>query len=129
VTPVLAYATLIVPDPARSAAFYRRALGWPEAPPSNRPDTFRRLELDGAGVAFSAPSIRELFEVPDAVSGFLTFDPGSAEAVASYAEALVVEGARVIQPAHETRYGSMRAILIDPDDNIVRLEHSLLPPN
>ncbi len=122
-TPRLSYASLVVQDVERSGEFYRSALGLPYGW-TGTPAKFRRLLAGGADLGLSWPGVGEVLGTEPG-GAFLTFDPGSVAAVPQAAKRMLAAGATLVREPHETPYGTVQAILLDPDGHVVRLDHGL----
>ncbi|MEH3075821.1 MAG: VOC family protein [Quadrisphaera sp.] len=124
----LSFASLVVPDPVRSAAFYQDVFGLPEVTELSS-EWFRGLRLGPTVLGFSHPHAYELLGLAEpepgavAVRTFLTVEVASEEEVGRMTEVACAHGATLTAGPARTYYGAWQSVLLDPDGHAFRINH------
>lgn len=124
----LSFTSLMVPDPAASAAFYTQVFGLPPVSSLDSP-YFRGLRIGDTILGLNGPKAYELLRLtptpPDTpgVDTFLTFEASSTDEVDTLTARAVAAGASVVAEPAETYYGAWQSVLTDPDGHVFRINH------
>ncbi|MGF7235587.1 MAG: VOC family protein [Frankia sp.] len=109
--------------------FYAEVFGFTEID-YMRNSVFRGFSTGGSALGFLAPDVYSILELEDYSStsgaGFLlNFETESSERVHELVETAVAAGARVVKQPYETSYGWYQSVLMDPEENVFRINHIL----
>ncbi|MGY1770138.1 VOC family protein [Blastococcus sp. SYSU D00813] len=124
----LSFASLMVPDPDRSVAFYQELFGLPEVEELASP-YFRGLRIGPTVLGFSGPKAYELLELPapapgeDGVDTFLTFEADDREGVTALTARAAELGGAVVKEPYDTYYGAWQSVVRDPDGHAFRINY------
>ncbi|CJL68841.1 Glyoxalase-like domain [Streptococcus pneumoniae] len=99
----LSYVNVFARDIEALSGFYRELFGFRNIPEIASP-IFRGLDTGKSCIGFNAPEAYELLQLD------------------AFADAL---GARLIKAPYETYYHWYQAVLLDPEDNVFRINHML----
>jgi catechol 2,3-dioxygenase-like lactoylglutathione lyase family enzyme len=120
----LMYLTFIARDVDTLAQFYIDGLGLEEVEAS-RDARYREVQGGGCMIGFAHAPVRAMLGLAEeetaGIRSLVSFDVGSAEAVAPAVDRAISAGATLIKPPFDTFFGQHLAVLRDPEDNIFRL--------
>lgn len=110
------------------ADFYARAFGFTEIEEIRSP-IFTALDAGPIVLGFHADEAFDLLGIPErrALSGnsfHITFDIGTHADVDASVEHLLAAGATLIQGPFTTYYDARQLVLLDPEDNVLRVSSS-----
>ena len=123
----LAYINVFARDIEALSGFYAALFGFAEIKASRSP-IFRGLDTGACKLGFSAPDAYDLLGLSDMreASGaktVLTFDLDSDNDVERRVTVATGLGARLIKAPCRTYYGWYQAVLLDPEQNVFRINH------
>ncbi|MDR3511821.1 MAG: VOC family protein [Caulobacteraceae bacterium] len=121
----LSYVNVFVRDIEALPDFYAAVFGLAEAV-EQRSGIFRALLTGASAIGFNGPEAYALLglEPAEAAAGVrfaLTFDVPAPDEVAPRAARAVALGARLVKGPYRTAYGTVQAVLTDPEDNVFRI--------
>jgi predicted enzyme related to lactoylglutathione lyase len=119
--------SLIAIDIEALARFYSTLLGLPARMDQHSP-VFRGLQCGDVMLGFSAPEVTAILGIDDRPAGrgaFATFELPSVDALHASTDGAIRLGAQLLRAPYETYYGSLQAVLADPEGNVFRLNHRL----
>jgi predicted enzyme related to lactoylglutathione lyase len=121
----LSYVNVFVRDIEALPDFYIAVFGLTEHAERRAP-IFRSLDGGGgSAIGFNAPAAYDLLGLEagegSAVCFALTFDVASPDEVAAFTDKAVLHGARLVKGPFPTLYGTIQAVLTDPENNVFRI--------
>jgi predicted enzyme related to lactoylglutathione lyase len=121
----LSYVNVFVRDIEALPDFYIAVFGLAEHAERRAP-IFRSLDGGGgSAIGFNAPAAYDLLGLDpgegSAVRFALTFDASSPAEVAALADRAVLHGAQLVKGPYATLYGTIQAVLTDPEQNVFRI--------
>ncbi|UNL98162.1 VOC family protein [Stutzerimonas stutzeri] len=125
----LSYVNVFARDIEALSGFYRELFGFRNIPEIASP-IFRGLDTGKSCIGFNAPEAYELLQL-DAFADargckfLLNIDVDSKDEVERLVPIAVALGARLIKAPYETYYRWYQAVLLDPEDNVFRINHML----
>ena len=125
----LSYVNVFAADIVGLSQFYSTLFGFPEIEAIRSP-IFRGVDTGRSCIGFNAHDAYGLLGLADRAETqgakfLLNFDVDSAEAVESLVPIAVAAGATLIKPAYRTYYNWFQAVLLDPEQNVFRINHVL----
>jgi predicted enzyme related to lactoylglutathione lyase len=125
----LSYVNVFVRDIDALPDFYASLFGLEEIA-EQRSGYFRALKTGATVIGFNGPEAYALLDLGEradtrGVKLFLTFDVEGPPEVSRLAEQAEALGARIVKPPYDTAYGSRQAVLVDPEDNVFRINAPL----
>ncbi len=125
----LSYVNVFARDIEALSGFYRELFGFRNIPEIASP-IFRGLDTGKSCIGFNAPEAYELLQL-DAFADargckfLLNIDVDSKDQVERLVPIAVAMGARLIKAPYATYYHWYQAVLLDPEDNVFRINHML----
>lgn len=91
-----------------------------------RSEYFRGLDADGVTIGFSSQDAYEMLNItdranPTGTAQYLTFEVGSRAEVEERTATALSLGATLVHDIYETYYGAYQSVLLDPEDNVFRI--------
>jgi uncharacterized glyoxalase superfamily protein PhnB len=125
----LSYVNVFARDIVALSGFYQDVFGFAEIEAIRSP-IFRGLDTGQSSLGFNALDAYELLGLADradarGVKFLLNFDVESAEAVDRLVPVARAKGATLVKPPYKTYYNWYQAVLLDPEDNVFRINHRL----
>lgn len=125
----LTYSTYFARDVDRMAQFYIDALGLQEIVASAG-GGYREVRAGPVKIGFAHQGAYAMLDLddenePTGLRSILTFDVGSAENVGAAVDRAVAAGAALVKPAYATHFGTLHAVLLDPEGNALRISAPL----
>jgi predicted enzyme related to lactoylglutathione lyase len=111
--------------------FYSRVFGFPEIA-HMRNAVFCGLDAGGSALGFMAPEVYSVLQLdeystPSGAGFLLNFEAGSQERVDELVAVAIAAGAQCVKAPYTTGYGWYQAVLLDPEQNVFRINHILCP--
>ena len=127
--PSLSYVNIFARDIGALSGFYRAVFGFADIPAIRSP-IFVGLSTGQSCLGFNAQDAYGLLNLADqadtAGAKFLiNIDVGSAAEVDRLVPVAVEHGAKLVKPAYRTYYDWYQAVLLDPEQNVFRINHGL----
>lgn len=125
----LSYVNVFARDIVALSRFYQDVFGFPEIEAIRSP-IFRGLDTGRSCIGFNAPDAYDLLELrefsdPRGVKFLLNIDVDSPAAVDDLVPVAVGKGATVVKEPYKTYYNWYQAVLLDPEQNVFRINHML----
>jgi len=125
----LSYVNVFARDIVALSRFYQDVFGFPEIEDIRSP-IFRGLDTGRSCIGFNAPDAYALLELsefsdPRGVKFLLNIDVDSPAAVDDLVPVAVDKGATVVKEPYKTYYNWYQAVLLDPEQNVFRINHML----
>ncbi len=125
----LSYVNVFARDIEALSGFYKSVFGFVEIAAIRSP-IFVGLDTGKSCLGFNAPDAYGLLNLADqaATSGakfLLNIDVDSAEEVDRLVPVAIAAGATLIKPPYKTYYNWYQAVLLDPEQNVFRINHML----
>ena len=125
----LSYVNVFARDIVALSRFYQDVFGFPEIEAIRSP-IFRGLDTGRSCIGFNAPDAYDLlklteFSDPRGVKFLLNIDVDSPAAVDDLVPVAVDKGATVVKEPYKTYYNWYQAVLLDPEQNVFRINHML----
>jgi predicted enzyme related to lactoylglutathione lyase len=125
----LSYVNVFAQDIEALSGFYRGVFGFPEIEAIRSP-IFRGIDAGGACIGFNAQDAYALLGLadhasPTGVKFLLNIDVDSMAEVDRLTPVAVAAGATLVKPPYRTYYGWYQAVLLDPEQNVFRINHML----
>jgi predicted lactoylglutathione lyase len=125
----LSYVNVFARDIVALSRFYQDVFGFPEIEAIRSP-IFRGLDTGRSCIGFNAPDAYDLLELrefsdPRGVKFLLNIDVDSPAAVDDLVPVAVDKGATVVKEPYKTYYNWYQAVLLDPEQNVFRINHML----
>ncbi len=126
---VLSYTNVFAADIVALSQFYSTLFGFPEIEAIRSP-IFRGIDAGRCAIGFNAHDAYGLLGLGDhaetkGVKFLLNFDVDSTAEVDRLVPAAVSHGATLIKPPYRTYYNWYQAVLLDPEQNVFRINHVL----
>jgi predicted enzyme related to lactoylglutathione lyase len=126
---VLSYVNIFAKDIVALSSFYRDVFGFEEIPEIRSP-IFVGLKTGNSNLGFNAQEAYGLLKLdefanPTGVKFLLNFDVDTAEDVDRLTPAAVKLGARLIKEPYKTYYNWYQSVLLDPEQNVFRINKML----
>ncbi len=123
----ISLASYVSDDFVSLSAFYATVFDLPEVE-ELRSDIFRGLDVDGVTLGFSADVVYDMLQIedqknPSGTSQYLTFEVESEQDVLDRTQLAVSHGAVLKHEPYETYYGAFQSVLVDPENNVFRINH------
>lgn len=125
----LSYVNVFARDIEALSGFYRKVFGFAEIEAIRSP-IFRGLDTGKSCLGFNALDAYELLKLSDhadtkGVKFLLNIDVDDQPAVDRLVPVAVENGATLIKPPYLTYYNWYQAVLLDPEQNVFRINHML----
>lgn len=125
----LSYVNVFSADIVALSGFYMEVFGFPEVEAIRSP-IFRGIDAGKCCIGFNAHEAYELLQLGDrsgtsGVKFLLNIDVDSVEDVDRMTERAISLGARLIKAPYKTYYNWYQSVLLDPEDNVFRVNHML----
>ncbi|WLP90790.1 VOC family protein [Gordonia sp. NB41Y] len=125
----LSFVTVLARDLGALADFYQDVFSLDDVSELNG-QHFRGLRIGDTTLGFGGESSIEMLNLPpsdltDTPMMFWTFEADTAAEVDALTERAVAAGAQCIKAPGETYYGSWQAVLLDPEGNAFRINHTM----
>ncbi|MFD1703375.1 VOC family protein [Methylopila henanensis] len=126
---MLSYVNIFAQDVEKLSGFYRDVFGFEEIEEIRSP-IFVGLRTGQSNLGFNAPDAYDLlqlseFKDPTGVNFLLNFDVESVGDVDRMTPLAVGLGARLIKPPYKTYYNWYQSVLLDPEENVFRINKML----
>ena len=125
----LSYVNVFARDIEGLSGFYRDLFGFRDIPEIRSP-IFRGLDTGRSCIGFNALDAYEMLKL-DAYSDtrgckfLLNIDVDSKEEVDRFVPKAIAAGARLVKEPYTTYYNWYQAVLLDPEDNVFRINHMM----
>ena len=121
----LSYVNVFARDVVALSGFYMRVFGFTEIETIRSP-IFRGIDTGKTSIGFNALDAYELLHLSDyadtkGVKFLLNIDVDSKADVDRMVPVAVAAGATLIKPPYETYYHWYQAVLLDPEQNVFRI--------
>ena len=121
----LSYVNVFAKDIVRLSGFYMDLFGFKEIE-SIRSPIFRGVDTGRSALGFNALEAYELLKLSDhadtrGVKFLLNIDVDSKDDVDRMVPRALAAGARLVKPPYTTYYNWYQAVLLDPEDNVFRI--------
>ncbi len=121
----LSYVNVFTRDLDALPDFYKSVFGFPEVEAIRSP-IFRGLDAGGCCVGFNARDAYGLLGLADhanttGVGFLLNFDVATKDEVDALVPVAIAAGAKLIKKPYQTYYNWYQAVLMDPEDNVFRI--------
>ena len=125
----LSYVNIFARDIVALSQFYMDVFGFTEIEKIRSP-IFRGLDTGRSSLGFNAQDAYGLLKLDEfsEVSGIkflLNIDVSSADEVDRLTPKAVSLGAKLVKPPYKTYYNWYQAVLLDPEQNVFRINHML----
>jgi len=125
----LSYVNVFAQDIEALSGFYRELFGFVEIPAIRSP-IFVGLDTGRSCLGFNAQDAYGLLNLageanPTGVKFLLNIDVDSMAEVDRLVPVAVAKGAVVVKPPYRTYYDWYQAVLLDPENNVFRINHML----
>jgi predicted lactoylglutathione lyase len=125
----LSYVNIFARDIEALSGFYRTIFGFAEIAAIRSP-IFVGLDAGGTGIGFNAQDAYGLLNLadqanPTGVKFLLNIDVESSAEVDRLVPVAVAAGAVLVKPPYRTYYDWYQAVLLDPEQNVFRINHML----
>jgi predicted enzyme related to lactoylglutathione lyase len=123
----LSYVNVFAADIVALSTFYSTVFGFPEIEAIRSP-IFRGIDARRSSIGFNAHDAYGLLGLGDqadtrGVKFLLNFDVDSVDEVERLVPVAVSHGATLIKPPYRTYYNWFQAVLLDPEQNVFRINH------
>ena len=127
----LSYVNIFTQDIETLSRFYMDVFGFKEIE-SIRSPIFRGLNTGQSCLGFNALDAYDLlklseYSVTKGVKFLLNIDVDTVEEVDAFVPKAVARGAILIKPPYKTYYNWYQAVLLDPEENVFRINKMLEP--
>jgi predicted lactoylglutathione lyase len=127
--PVLSYVNIFARDIEALSGFYRQVFGFAEIPAIRSP-IFVGLDTGKSCIGFNAQDAYGLLNLadqanPTGVKFLLNIDVDSSAEVDALVPVAIAAGAVLVKPPYRTYYDWYQAVLLDPEQNVFRINHML----
>jgi predicted enzyme related to lactoylglutathione lyase len=121
----LSYVNVFTRDLDALPDFYKSVFGFAEVEAIRSP-IFRGLDAGGCCVGFNAQDAYGLLGLADhanttGVGFLLNFDVATKDEVDTLVPVAVAAGAKLVKKPYQTYYNWYQAVLMDPEDNVFRI--------
>jgi len=121
----LSYVNVFARDVVALSGFYMKVFGFTEIEAIRSP-IFRGIDTGKTSIGFNALDAYELLHLSDyadtkGVKFLLNIDVDSKDEVDAMVPVAVAGGATLIKPPYETYYHWYQAVLLDPEQNVFRI--------
>ena len=125
----LSYVNVFARDVVALSGFYMKVFGFTEIEAIRSP-IFRGLDTGKSSLGFNALDAYELLHLSEysdtrGVKFLLNIDVDSKDDVDRMVPVAVAGGATLIKPPYETYYHWYQAVLLDPEQNVVRINYMM----
>jgi uncharacterized glyoxalase superfamily protein PhnB len=125
----LSYVNVFARDIVALSGFYAEVFGFAEIEAIRSP-IFRGLDTGRSSLGFNALDAYELLHLSDfsdtrGVKFLLNIDVEDSASVDRLVPVAVARGATLIKAPYRTYYNWYQAVLLDPEDNVFRINHML----
>ncbi|HEY0912776.1 MAG TPA: VOC family protein [Bradyrhizobium sp.] len=125
----LSYVNIFARDIEALSGFYRSVFGFTEIAAIRSP-IFVGLETGRSCIGFNAPDAYGLLNLAEHAEAtgakfLLNFDVDSSAEVDRLVPVAVAAGAILVKPPYRTYYDWYQAVLLDPEQNVFRINHML----
>jgi uncharacterized glyoxalase superfamily protein PhnB len=125
----LSYVNVFARDVVALSGFYMKVFGFTEIEAIRSP-IFRGLDTGKSSLGFNALDAYELLHLSEysdtrGVKFLLNIDVDSKEEVDRMVPVAVAGGATLIKPPYETYYHWYQAVLLDPEQNVFRINYMM----
>ena len=125
----LSYVNVFARDIEALSSFYRDLFGFVEIPVMRSP-IFVALDTGKSCIGFNAQDAYALLNLaeyadPTGVKFLLNIDVDSQTEVDRMVPVAVARGATLVKPPYRTYYNWYQAVLLDPENNVFRINHVL----
>jgi hypothetical protein len=125
----LSYVNIFAADIVALSTFYSTLFGFPEIEAIRSP-IFRGIDAGRSAIGFNAHAAYGLLGLGDhadtrGAKFLLNFDVDSVAEVERLVPVAVSHGATLIKPPYRTYYDWFQAVLLDPEQNVFRINHVL----
>jgi predicted enzyme related to lactoylglutathione lyase len=125
----LSYVNIFARDIEALSGFYKSVFGFTEIA-SIRSPIFVGLDTGRSCIGFNAQDVYGLLNLgeyanPTGVKFLLNIDVDSSDDVDRLVPVAVATGAVLVKPPYKTYYDWYQAVLLDPEQNVFRINHML----
>lgn len=125
----LSYVNVFARDIVALSGFYQKVFGFSEIMAIRSP-IFRGLDTGKSCLGFNADDAYDLMKLTEysdtrGVKFLLNIDVDSREDVERMVPIAVAAGAKLIKPPYDTYYHWYQAVLLDPEDNVFRINYMM----
>ena len=125
----LSYVNVFARDVVALSGFYMKVFGFKEIEAIRSP-IFRGVDTGKSSLGFNALDAYELLHLSEysdtrGVKFLLNIDVDSKEEVDRMVPVAVASGASLIKPPYETYYHWYQAVLLDPEQNVFRINYMM----
>jgi len=125
----LSYVNVFARDVVALSGFYMKVFGFTEIEAIRSP-IFRGLDTGKSSLGFNALDAYELLHLSEysdtrGVKFLLNIDVDSKDDVDRMVPVAVASGATLIKPPYETYYHWYQAVLLDPEQNVFRINYMM----
>jgi predicted lactoylglutathione lyase len=125
----LSYVNVFARDVVALSGFYQEVFGFPEIE-SIRSPIFRGLDTGRTAIGFNALDAYKLlqleqFSETEGIKFLLNFEAASIAEVDRLVALAVAKGATLVKAPYKTYYNWYQAVLLDPEQNVFRINHML----
>ena len=125
----LSYVNVFARDVVALSGFYMQVFGFTEIEAIRSP-IFRGLDTGKSCLGFNAPEAYELLHLAEyadtrGVKFLLNIDVDSKADVDRMVPVALAAGATLIKPPYETYYHWSQAVLLDPEQNVFRINYMM----
>jgi len=125
----LSYVNVFARDVVALSGFYMQVFGFTEIEAIRSP-IFRGLDTGKSCLGFNAPEAYELLHLAEyadtrGVKFLLNIDVDSKADVDRMVPVALAAGATLIKPPYETYYHWYQAVLLDPEQNVFRINYMM----
>ncbi|RMX04921.1 glyoxalase [Corticibacter populi] len=125
----LSYVNVFARDIEALSAFYSQLFGFPEIEAIRSP-IFRGLDTGKSCLGFNAHDAYEMLHLAEhadsrGVKFLLNIDVDSPQEVDRLVPVAQAQGATLVKPPYKTYYNWYQAVLLDPEQNVFRINHML----
>jgi len=125
----LSYVNVFARDIVALSGFYGQVFGFAEITEIRSP-IFRALATGKSAIGFNAPEAYELLQLGEFADStgcrfLLNIDVDSKAEVDRLVPVAVAAGATLVKPPYETYYHWYQAVLLDPEQNVFRINFML----
>ena len=129
--PTLSYVDIFAENIEALSAFYRLVFGFTDIPTVRSP-SFIGLDTGQSCIGFNAKDYYAALNItpeppPAGVKFLLTIDVDSPAEVDRLVPVAVARGAKLMKPPFQTDCDWYQAVLLDPEENVLRINY-MLPP-
>ena len=125
----LSYVNVFARDVVALSGFYMKVFGFPEIEAIRSP-IFRGIDTGKSSLGFNALDAYDLLHLSEysdtkGVKFLLNIDVDSKDDVDRMVPVAVANGATLIKPPYETYYHWYQAVLLDPEQNVFRINYMM----